>query len=204
MFNNANIQLLTIARNAEKCAKTVEHLKGRGIEPQLFYGFDHEVTGLRTTWTYELDHPGSGYIIGPKIVHMNLGHYMLWKVASYLPHDVTVIMEDDVRFEEDWREHFDCGIGHLPDDWDLLFLGSCCVAQRCDNQVIWGRLCRVKYALCTHAYAVRKKALPVFLEKGAKQWTNVDISMALEMMPSLNCFAFLPRLAHQLDTFIPP
>lgn len=204
MLGNANIQIITLPRCHDKYQETQAHLVREGIYAQPFYGFDYQITGLETSWTYELDHPGSGYHIGPKMVSMHLSHYLLWKVLSYLPHDVTVILEDDVRFLRGWREHFDEGVTHLPDDWDLLYIGSCCAEERRDIQPVWGRLCKINHALCTHAYVVRKKALSVLLEHGQKVWTNIDLSIALCCMPHLQCFAFLPRLANQLDTVISP
>lgn len=203
-FSGERLFLITIPRCKQKAGRTLLHLRERGIWPELFHGIDAEVSGLETKWTYELDHPGSGYRIGPKLVNMQLSHYLLWKVASYLPNDIFVIFEDDVRFEPGWKEHFDIGVTHLPEDWDLIYLGSCCVEERRDNQVIWGRLAKVSGALCTHAYAVRRKALPVFLDNMMKVWANIDIAIQTDVMPHLNCFAFVPRLAYQHETVIPP
>lgn len=197
--------VLSIQSNEEKLGRTMGFLGSHGIQAEAFYGLDATITGVNgTKWTYEIDHPGSNYHIGEKSINMHLSYLMLWKALSYIDGDAFVIFEDDVRLEPDWKEHWDAGIGHLPADWDLLHIGSCCCQGRGENQTVWGRLARVRYALCTHAYAVRKKALPLILNRCEKVWAGTDIALALDCMPHLQCYAFLPRLATQLDTVIPP
>jgi len=197
--------VLTIKGAEAKSSLTMGLLGGAGIKAEAFYGLDANITGVNgTKHTYEIDHPGSNYHIGEKHINMHLSYLMLWKVLSYIEGDAFVLLEDDVRLEPDWKAHFDYSISHLPDDWDMLYLGSCCSAGRSDKQEVWGRLHRVRYALCTHAYAVRKKALPLILNRCEKVWAGTDIALALDCMPHLNCYAFLPRLATQLDTNIPP
>ena len=183
--------------------KTLDHLSAMGINAEPFLGFDGSVTGLRTEHTYELDHPGTNYRIGPKTVNMYLGHLMMWRVCEYLDGDSFLFLEDDVRFKPDWREHFDFAIPSLPVDWDLLYIGSCCCGGSPVTQIS-GHLNRVNHALCTHAYAVRKKAFPTIRKACDKVYAGIDIALCLHAIPELNTFAFLPRLADQFETDIAP
>jgi hypothetical protein len=182
---------------------TLDHMRAMDIPAEPFIGLDGSETGLATTHTYEIDHPGTNYRIGPKIVNMYLGHLMMWRVCEYLDGDSFLFLEDDVRFKADWRAHFDFALPALPPTWDLLFLGSCCCGGKSVQQIS-GHLHRVHYALCTHAYAVRKKALPVLARACAKVYANIDIAICLHAMPQLETYAFLPRLADQHGTEIAP
>lgn len=196
--------MLTLPRAAHGRAKdTLDHLRFHGIDPELFTGLDGETCGLETKWTYELDHPGTGYKIGPKTVSMYLNHLMIWKVCKYIPGDAFLILEDDARFNPDWKEHFDFALPHLPADWDLLYIGSCCAQDKRPAQVK-GHLHRVSYALCTHCYAIRKKAIDVLFDACAKIYAGVDIAMCLHAIPTLQTYAFLPRLVQQHNTVIAP
>lgn len=197
--------MLSIRNNAERLRETMGCLGNSGILAEVFIGLDASVTGIDSTkWPYEIDHPGSNYKISNKNINMVLSYLMLWKTLQAFREDAFVIVEDDVRFDADWKIHFYEGLTHLPEDWDLLYLGSCCCENRACNKLIWGRLYKISYALCTHAFAVRAKALPILLDRCEKIWATIDIAIALQCMPQLNCYAFLPRLATQFQTDISP
>lgn len=196
--------VLTLPRLRERANNTFDHLRFAGIDAEPFYGFDGPAAGLRTENSYELDNPGTGYRIGPKTLSMYLGHAALWRalLAWKCPH--ALIMEDDARFQKDWREHYDFAMPALPDDWDILYLGSCCCVGKEGVEKVSGHLHRVRQAFCTHAYAVALKALPTLMEACEKVYAPVDIAMSLHALPKLNAFAFLPRLAFQYATTIEP
>lgn len=195
--------ILTIERNAKKFGETMAHLRERGIDAEKFDGFDADVTGLETRWKYEVDNPRTGYKMGPRTSNLYLSHYAMWKCATYATGDSFLILEDDVRFDEDWRDHMASALHNLPQDWDMLYIGSCCCEDRPKEQ-IRNRLYRVEMALCTHAYAVRRKALPVLLDKCKKFWSGIDIEIAVYATPHLNTYAILPRIASQWNTVISP
>lgn len=182
---------------------TEEHLRSVGILAEPFISFDAEITGLETRHTYERDHPGTNFRVAPRMVNMYLGHYTLWKVCEYLPGDSFLILEDDVRFSDDWKQHLAAAMP-LPSDWDLIYLGSCCCMDKAGIKQITGRLNRVQFALCTHAYAVRKKAIPILLENCERIEAGIDIAICLNAMPKLNAYAFLPRIADQIGMNLSP
>ena len=193
----------TLNEPHSRTRKTLDHLNAVGINAEPFIGFDGSVTGLLTSHTYELDHPGTNYRIGPKTVNMYLGHMAMWRVCEYLDGDSFLFLEDDVRFKLDWREHFNFALPALPQDWDLLYIGSCC-CEGTEKQQISGHLNKVSHVLCTHAYAVRKKALKPLQKACEKVYAGIDIAMCLHAIPNMNAFAFLPRLADQFETEIAP
>lgn len=203
MIPNSRTFILTIPRNKGRLQGTLQHLLGHGITPTVFEGMDGDICGLETRW--EFDHK-SEQDTPQQIaqwVAMHFSHYVLWKVCAYQPNDVFVILEDDVRLDGDWRECLNGAMSNIDPDWDLLHIGSCCMEGRTGKQVA-ARLWRVKSAWCTHAYAVRKKALAVLLDKCQRVHTKVDIAMAEDAMPHLNCFAILPTCARQEGTELHP
>lgn len=196
--------LLTLKRSSERCNETMAHLKDNGLVPEIVFGLDGEITGLRTEHTYEVDHPGSNYHIGQKTVSMHLSHIMMWQIALYQQDAETFLfMEDDVRFEANWREKTDEALTHMPHDWDMLYVGSCCVADKYPV-LVSGSLYKVKGALCCHAYAVRRKALPFLYDTCQRVYAGVDIALALDCAPHLNCYVIFPRVANQHNTEIIP
>ncbi len=192
--------VLTLRGATERFAKCQEHFKESGVTAEPFYGLDYRITGLRTDHKYEIDNPG--YQLGPKQVSLHLSHYMLWMVLSYQPEDEFIILEDDCRFDKDWLPRFQSAYSVLPKDWDFCWLGHCCAYDKPQWKVD-KNLYVVNYPLCTHFYMLRKKVIPVLLEKCMKVWSPVDISLVLDAMPGLKHFTVLPRLGDQFNTSLP-
>jgi len=198
------IFLLTIPKSAKGRAQTtLLHLREQGIEPEILLGIDGEAAGLDTRFPYQIDVPGTDFKISPRTIGIHLGHMMLWKVFEHGPGDSFLIFEDDVRFLAGWRETFDAGMPSLPVDWDMLYIGSCCCDGRKPIRVN-GALHKVTYAMCLHAYAIRRKALPILWGACQKIYAGIDIAICLHAMADLQVYAFLPRLAEQDQTDIPP
>lgn len=204
MIPNARTFILGIPRCSAKRAATMAHLESHGIIAEPFDGVDFEISGLRSRWPYERDRADSGFNIGHKLVNLYLTHFMAWNVCLHLPDDVFVFFEDDVRFDDGWKAHFNSAIEHLPSDWDVLYIGSCCVEDHRGRHQVHDRLWEIRFALCCHAYAVRKAVLPSLIQACRKIFAPVDIAIITEVQPQLRRFAILPRIATQLDTVIPP
>lgn len=196
--------ILGFPRRDEKRNQTLDHLNSVGIQAEKFNGVDYEVTGLNTAWKYEVDNPGSGFKIGPKLTNLYLTHYIAWKVCSYLPNDAFVFFEDDVRFHADWQEKIKEALLYLPANWDMLYFGSCCTQNQRGLRRMGGCLWELDRVQCLHAYAVRAKAIPSMLEGCAKIYAPIDIALITEVKTHLRRFAILPRIADQLETELVP
>lgn len=195
--------VLTFGKSiSRKASATLDHLAEMDVPAEPFVGFDASESGLVTTHTYELDHPGSGYIIGKKTVNLYLGHVAMWRAAMHCDGEAFLFMEDDVRFRSGWSEEMAATDHALPYDWDMLFIGSCCTIGRSKKRLA-GSLHSVSFAMCLHAYMVRKKALRRLINWCQKVDCPIDVTVAVRCMPKLNCFGYLPRLADQPGTEIP-
>ena len=176
-----------------------------GVKTSQFNWIDGQKAGLLTSHTFDLNIYGHKAHIGPGMVANYLGNLAILSAVEAIGVDSVVIFEDDAWPKQDWTSRLDSCVAVLPKNWDMLFLGSCCCEDKPDKQRIGNTdLWRVYYANCTHAYAIRRKAIPSIRRALEKIYTNVDIATALHAMPSLEVYAVLPRLFDQTTTALCP
>jgi hypothetical protein len=198
-----NSYLITVPGFEARRDATIAHLDGCGFNRSNFFhqfvGVNGETAGLSCTNTHALP-DGTIYTPTPKHVSLCLNHWFLWQRiwADVMTSegDFSIILEDDVRFTDNWHSKYTKAIEDVPGDWDILFLGSC-YARNFPVAHIAGDIWKVEKPNCTHAYCVRNKALPVLIEKCHRIYTNIDWAIIEQAIPHLKTFAVLPRLAHQ-------
>lgn len=170
---------------------------------RLFYGVNGEKSGLKASIPYEFDNPGSGYLIGAKHVGCSLSHWMLWSALEFerSDWDKVMILEDDVIFRSHWKETVDIALTKLPEDWDILYPGSCCTRNRMgrelDSNLFEGM------PLCTHCYIVRRKALKTLIETNNEVWAPIDLQMFFKSKHLLKTFTIFPRVVDQEGCELP-
>src|SRR4029078_746990 len=120
--------VLTVNRQIKRFDDTVKHLDEQGIKWERFDGFDNQRCKLNVKESFDFDRAGE--LLEAKHVAATLTHYLLWKTMSYQPDDSFVALEFDVRFVNGWESRLYKAMEMLPDDWDLVYLGSCCCAGR--------------------------------------------------------------------------
>lgn len=195
---------------------------------EFFYGLHCDVSGLVTKYPYLRDDPHNNFNMGPKPVGIWLGHYMLWSALNLLPDSHFMICEIDAKFPNDWHTRIFEALRDVPQDYDLLYVGSCACKNMPKRQVK-GEVFEVMWPVCLHCYIVAKKALPVLIATQRKVYAPIDISLAIhsfnrEPWPSyakakdstetdpppqtelraIKVFTVLPRIVEQFDTDIPP
>ena len=193
--------VLTVRRPIKRFDDTCAHLDSIGVKYEPFYGFDNQITKLNAKESFDFDRAGER--LETKHVAATLTHYLLWKVMQYQQDDSFVALEFDVRFVEGWQEQFDHAMKYMPDDWDLVFLGSCCCKGR-EQKSIASNIAEVKYPLCGHAIMYRKKSLETLLDVHQKINMPLDIAMYHMSLPKLRVYTILPRIVDQHATFLPP
>lgn len=201
---NINVRpfVVTLQELPEKEASIQSHFRSRGLAVECFNGIHGVTSGLRTIYPYERDAPGSGWNIGVKPVATWLSFYMLW-AALNLQHDSHFLtLEWDCKLPENWKERAERALADTPADFDLLFLGSCCAADKPKTHVA-GEVWDVRYPVCGHCTIIAKKALPVMLRTQRKVYAPIDISLAFHTLPHLKVYTVLPRIADQFETNIP-
>lgn len=200
--------VLTVNRPIKRFDETAKHLDDIGIKWEPFYGFDNQVCRLQAMDTFDLDRAGER--LQAKHVAATLTHWAAWKVMQYQPDESFVALEFDVRFVEGWDIQFACAMSLLPDDWDLVYLGSCCCKGREMYPVVNpigtqnSNLFDVRYPLGGHAIMYRKKCLETLLRVHQKINAPLDIAMFYNSLPLLRCYTILPRICEQHGTPLPP
>lgn len=191
------------------------HFAAHGLhDVDFFWGINAPVAGLSTSHTYEIDHPGSGFRMGPGPVGCWLSHYMLWScllrteadpadAAKLSRDDRFLVLEVDAKLSDGFTTELARALADAPDDFDVLYVGSCCAAGR-PQTLVRGAVYECKQMLCTHGYVITRKAIPVLLKNLRRVWAPVDIQMTMEAFPQLKTFVVLPRIIEQFDTVLPP
>lgn len=187
-------------RGSPRIPRLQYNLDSAGItDYRIFYGLNGQRSGLKASIPYEVDSPGSGYLIGAKHVGCTMSHWILWSALDFEPStpDMVMILEDDVMFRPHWRETVERALTKLPEDWDILYPGSCCTRNRMgrelDSNLFEGM------PLCTHCYIVRKKALKTLIETNEEIYAPIDLQMYFKSRERLKCFTIFPRVADQED-----
>jgi hypothetical protein len=122
---------------------------------------------------------------------------------EYQPDDSFIVLEYDVEMGANWLERFNTNMAVMPDDWDVIFLGSCCCKGRPTTHVD-GDIYEIKYPLCGHAMMYRKKALPILLYEHQKICMPLDIALYHQSFPKLRVYTILPPIVNQRGTPLPP
>lgn len=187
----------------DRQAKAKAHFLERGLPVEWFMGIHAEKFGLKTVWPYEVDNPGSGYLLSQKQVGVHMSHYMLWGALNLLWDEHYMVLEDDAQFPENWHSRFTQVMTDVPRDFDMIYIGACCTFDK-PKQPIKGEVWQVQWPFCTHAYVVAKKALPVLLETQRKVWAPIDIALINTSLPKLRVYTVLPSIVSQFDTVYPP
>jgi GR25 family glycosyltransferase involved in LPS biosynthesis len=195
------ILVLTVDREIKCFNETAAHLDSMGVKWERFNGFDNRVLKLNPVETFDLDRAGSR--IAPKHIAATLTHWAAWKVMEYQPDDSFWVLEYDVRLPHDWKDTYQLAMAHLPEDWDIFFLGSCCCKGR-NTSLIGGNVYKVEYPLCGHAIMYRKKALPTLLKNHQKINMPLDIALFYMTLPHLNVYTALPPIIVQAGAPLPP
>jgi GR25 family glycosyltransferase involved in LPS biosynthesis len=193
--------VLTVRRQIKRYDDTMKHLLDIGIMAEPFIGMDNQICRLQAMDTFDIDRAGER--LQAKHVAATLTHYLLWKVMQYQPDESFVALEFDVRFVETWQYQFDDAMKCLPDDWDLVYLGSCCCKGR-ETYPVDHNLYDVRYPLCGHAILYRKKCLETLLTIHQKINMPLDIAMYHLSLPKLRVYTILPSIVEQHNTFLPP
>jgi len=196
----------------------LDHLRSVGVDPVWWRSVHGKTWGLETVREYD-----AGRRISPGHVGLLLGHWTLWnhllnlppqygggKCSSLTSIDAWIVLEDDVYIPHASLGAIQSEVSHQLNqynpDWDFVFLG---LAEP-EGPRVWNkiterigppgsRLCRLEWPWGTHAYMVRRRALPVLLDNMAFAERNVDQQLYERVLSRglLNWCAVLPSLVRQ-------
>jgi len=190
---------LSLPEQPQRTERARIHLLMQGMDPEFVTGINGGLTGLVSTHTYDHDHPGTGYVIGPATIGIYLSHYIAWSICQARSDELTLILEDDVLLCDNFMARLNQARLSVPDDWDLLFLGSCCTEGHPKTHIA-GEVFDVRWPQCLHAYVLNRKAALTLLTHCRDIYAPIDCLLALNSFFGLKVYTVLPRLAEQLNT----
>ena len=196
--------IVLTSSGSDRSAIFHKHLTEAGIaDYYVFSGINGPKSGLKASIPYEIDNPGCGYLINPKHVGCSLSHLMLWKALQFNEQSETnsdyyMIVEDDVVFRDTWRERVEYALKTVPNDWDMIYPGSCCTHGRRGKEVGDGLF--EGEPLCTHCYIVRHKALKTLIDTNEEIWAPIDLQIHFKSGHLLKRYLLFPRVADQYGT----
>ena len=177
-----------------------QHFKQHGLDVEFFNGIDGNKFGLVTTIPYRDDGPGPDYFIKQGRIGCLLSHYMLWQTIWHSPYEEVLILEDDAILCENFQEKFLEFKKQLPDDWQYVFVGHCCLPpDEYQIKVTDNIITTTHPPMCTHAYMIKKSSIPVLLDTNHQVWAAVDIQIQKKTLKILKHYVFMPPLVEQVS-----
>lgn len=195
------VWVLTVERQIARFDATAKHLNERGVAWERFDGFDNTKTQLLPVQTFDLDRVGER--IGPKHIAATLSHMAIWYVMKYQPDDMFITLEYDARLTPDFEAQYERAMRVVPEDFDVLFLGSCCCKGRPTTHIA-ENVYDVRYPCCGHAILYKKKALPVLIREHQTIRAPLDVALFYQSLPKLKVFTILDPIITQEGTPLPP
>jgi GR25 family glycosyltransferase involved in LPS biosynthesis len=195
--------------------KLLSEISNYGLSPILIEG----VNGKKLSIKDIKDNTSSyGSMFAPlSVIGCAMSHIKTWKLFLESNAEYGIILEDDVVFEDNFKEKLELGIKNTPKDFDILYLG--CFG--CQNNINFNTLqfanqgiLDVKanfknhfvnkpiIALATHAYVVsRKGAQKLITYVDRNIYTHIDINIqTLVSNKLLDIYSLNNRIAYQTST----
>ena len=186
--------------NSEKERRCIKYMASFGIKSVPIYGFRSENCGISTDYykTRELEKITAKTIVAG-LSHFNVWASIKWMIESAITsHKVFLVVEDDVEFtRNDWKDVLLENLAILPDDWHVVYVGSCCTDGNHLHRHVGANLYKLTQGMCTHCYLVNYEGACKLLETNQKVWSPIDIQILVDSIPRMNFYGILPRLATQ-------
>lgn len=190
----------------DRHARAVEYFSEHGIKDVLWLcGIHAENFGVKASRPYARDPQNieTGWTIEPRTVGNFLSWYMAWNVMIHKPEiKYWLIVEDDLLLNNDWMTRAEQALQDVPKDFDYLMLSHCCARGRPTTHVK-GEIYEVKYPQAGHVAVLASKALQKIIDKCRDACVPMDVNLFDFVLPELKTYTLLPRLANQVDTFMP-
>ena len=201
MNNLPKIFCLTLKDTPKRKEYAEQHFKQHGLDVEFFEGINGTKFGLKTTIPYKDDNPdGDDYFIKQGRIGCLLSHYMLWQTLWHLHHEEILILEDDAFLCENFHERFLEFKKQLPDDWQYVFVGHCCLPPEDYQLKVTNNIITTTHApMCTHAYMIKKSSIPILLDTNHSAWAAVDIQIQKKTLKILKHYVFMPPLVEQVS-----
>lgn len=192
MINNIPTYLIYLSNLEKRWKPTLCNLNENGIYPILYQGIDGNGWKLKTDLS-ENRYP-------KKFTSGRLGcflsHFMLWNHLSHIDElESAIILEDDVRVDENFKKDFDKAFKQLPLNWDFVYLGCEWIPFNPEDKYSDNLL--IGKPFCTHAYMINKKTISVLMDSCSMLESYLDVQIMEKVLPKVNHYVVDPILVKQ-------
>ena len=173
------VVVINLDRRTDRMAILDPRLKELGIEYERFSAIDAKAEGI------------SG---------QDANRFSNLAILETVGTDKVLILEDDANFLPGFQEKFDIYIEHLPEDWDILYLGA--LLARTTGKTIpvneyWHRQV---VSTGTQAYCINPKKIDFFIEE-IKKWDGyIDVGYRI-LADRTNAYIAQPNLVTQFPSY---
>jgi GR25 family glycosyltransferase involved in LPS biosynthesis len=195
--------VITLREAAERHKHLEQEFQRHGIAVARFYGVNAKKWGLQTALPYLDDTPnwqpehGQPHFIPPESIGCIMSHWILWQILLRANQDEFLVFEDDVKLCENFKILLLQFMENLPKDWEFSFVGR---GGNVSGKEVAPGIIKPNYPpFCTHAYLVKKSALPLLIQTNEMAWAPIDIQLQKKSLPHLKHYVAEPPLARQFD-----
>jgi GR25 family glycosyltransferase involved in LPS biosynthesis len=128
-------------------------------------------------------------------VGCSFSHLYVMKMAKQLNLSNYLVLEDDIKFVDNFIEIFPQVMSQVPSDWDMLYLGGQHIHGR-NLKKITENIYKCEYTLTTHSFAVRNTVYDLFIDKLMDITKPCDVHFA-EQHRNINAYVCIPHLTWQ-------
>lgn len=162
-----------------------------GMPVQFWNGINGVTFGLKTFLPAHHD-----WFTGPRIIGINLAHWILWRCIEFLDYDIFMVFEDDVGFHPQFDTLWATMMAQLPADWQMCYIGACCIKNNpfkpvSDNIIV------AKNPMATHAYMFKKEIVGIMIDGCASARNPIDQEIVFSVLPKVRHYTMRPSLATQ-------
>ena len=172
------VVVINLDRRQDRMEQLDPQLKRLGIEYERYSAIDGLAEGINPI------HAG------------RMSHIEVMKQVTGL----TLILEDDALFVDDFNQRFEEVMPDLPSDWDIFYLGA--LVDRTSGKLIpvnkhWHRQV---VSTGTQAYCVNPKKLEYFIQEQTKSDLHVDVCFRV-LAEHTNAYIAQPNLVTQFPSY---
>lgn len=173
------IYCINLDRRPDRWQVVSEQFQKHGLEVERFAAIDAQVYKMKPTEAF------------------TMSHYYVIDKASYQDLPSVLIFEDDVVLHDNFKPALEYCMLHLPDDWDILYLGG---SHREKPVPVNDHIYKITHTLTTHAYILRNTMYAVVLNS---LWNSKEPADCIytQLQKQFNCYVTNPPLAWQRDGF---
>lgn len=174
---------INLRERSDRRARVAERFRRLGIEVEWIDGVKIRDGQQPKGWT-----------AAPGCYGCNLSHE---RILRDFDGETCLIFEDDAEFCDDFPRRYAEAVAELPDDWQVFYLGC---NHHAEPSPVSNRICRVRGAYTTHAYAIRRGDVDAFLRHPRLHLDALDVVLG-DIQRSMPVYACRPPLVGQESGF---